>query len=172
MAQGRTTTIISTIHWTRTSKLSIKISLSLSSSHSQLWERVVNFEHRPLLRLCCVWRNTRVAWEKGLTSDKPPRYNTPGRRRANCPRGIIRLAAVGRTRRIQERWAETIHTLGYDPFIKSQLASRNELEGVVWCTFGHVTLNFWGERTRRTPPCGGGRAPAESSAYLPAHYKE
>ena len=31
------------------------------------------------------------------------------------------------------------HTVEYDPFIKSQLAARNYLYGLVWCKFGHVT---------------------------------
>jgi len=30
------------------------------------------------------------------------------------------------------------HTVEYDPFIKSQLASRNQLQGRVWCKCGHV----------------------------------
>ena len=36
----------------------------------------------------------------------------------------------------------TSHTVEYDPFIKSQLASRNQLSGFTWCEFGHVTPNF------------------------------
>jgi len=32
-----------------------------------------------------------------------------------------------------------IRTVDYDPFTKSQLASRNWLLGVMWCTSGHVT---------------------------------
>jgi len=36
----------------------------------------------------------------------------------------------------------------YDPFIKSQLASRNQLQDLMWCKFGHVSpLNL-----RRTKP--------------------
>ena len=30
------------------------------------------------------------------------------------------------------------HTVEHDPFIKSQLASRNWLQGLMWCKFGHV----------------------------------
>ena len=30
------------------------------------------------------------------------------------------------------------HTVDYDPFIKSQLASLNQLEGVMSCKFGHM----------------------------------
>ena len=46
-----------------------------------------------------------------------------------------------RTRAWDGRAARLLHhTVDYAPFIKSQLASRNQLEGLVWCTFGHVTL--------------------------------
>ena len=38
------------------------------------------------------------------------------------------------------------HTMDYDPLIKSQLASRNQLWGLVWCKFGHMTLKIWGGR--------------------------
>ena len=31
------------------------------------------------------------------------------------------------------------HTVDYDPFIKSQLASHNQFQGLTWCKFGHVT---------------------------------
>ena len=31
------------------------------------------------------------------------------------------------------------HTVDCDPFIKGQLASRNQLSGLVWCKFGHAT---------------------------------
>ena len=34
---------------------------------------------------------------------------------------------------------QSYHTVEYDPFIKRQLASRNQLEGQMWCNFGHVT---------------------------------
>ena len=34
------------------------------------------------------------------------------------------------------------HTVDYDPFIKSQLASRNWLKGLMWCKFGHVTVEL------------------------------
>ena len=30
------------------------------------------------------------------------------------------------------------HTMNYGPFIKIQLASRNQLEGLMWRKFGHV----------------------------------
>ena len=33
-----------------------------------------------------------------------------------------------------------IHTVDYDPFIQSQLASCNQLEGLTLCKIGHVTL--------------------------------
>ena len=31
------------------------------------------------------------------------------------------------------------HLVEFEPFIKSQLASSSQLQGVVWCKFGHVT---------------------------------
>ena len=30
-------------------------------------------------------------------------------------------------------------TVKHDLFIKSQLASRTQVQGLMWCTFGHVT---------------------------------
>jgi len=44
----------------------------------------------------------------------------------------------------------------YDPFIKSQLASRNSLLGLMWCKFGHVTVEILTQRNPRTPPSGRG----------------
>jgi hypothetical protein len=46
------------------------------------------------------------------------------------------------------------HTVAHDPFIKSQLASRNQLEGLMWYTFGHVHRRFQGGRNLRRPPRG------------------
>ena len=37
------------------------------------------------------------------------------------------------------------NTVGYDPFIKCQLASHNELESLVWYKFGHVALKSKGD---------------------------
>jgi hypothetical protein len=51
----------------------------------------------------------------------------------------------------------------HDPFIKGQLASRNQLQGLIWCTFGHAPRRFQEQRpsgplgpyeTLGTPPCG------------------
>jgi len=39
------------------------------------------------------------------------------------------------------------HTVDYGPFITSQPASSNQLEGVMWCAFGHVAPQILGERT-------------------------
>ena len=39
------------------------------------------------------------------------------------------------------------HTVEYDPFIKSQLASRNQLSDLMWCKFGHVPPDVWGDQT-------------------------
>ena len=47
------------------------------------------------------------------------------------------------------------HTVEYDPFIKSQLASRNQIEGLMRCKFGHVTSRMWAQRDPRNPPSGG-----------------
>ena len=35
-----------------------------------------------------------------------------------------------------------IHTVEFDPFIKSQLTARNQLQGLMWCKFGQVTLKI------------------------------
>ena len=43
------------------------------------------------------------------------------------------------------------HTMGYDPFIKSQLASHNQLEGLLWCTLGHEVVTILSE-SRETKP--------------------
>ena len=37
---------------------------------------------------------------------------------------------------------ERLHTEEYDPFIQSQLARRNQLSGLMWCKFGHVTFKI------------------------------
>jgi hypothetical protein len=34
------------------------------------------------------------------------------------------------------------HTIDYDPFIDSQVASRNSRQGLMSCKIGHVTLRF------------------------------
>ena len=39
-------------------------------------------------------------------------------------------------------------TVEYDPLIKSQLESRNQLQGFMWCKFGHVPLKIGGNETR------------------------
>jgi len=64
-----------------------------------------------------------------------------------CPARHILLFGVSST-------ANRTHTMEYDPFIKSQLASRNELEGLMWCKFGHVTLKIVLQRNPRAPTCG------------------
>jgi len=47
------------------------------------------------------------------------------------------------------------HTVEYDPsIINSQLASRNSLQGLMGCEFGHMTLQTWMERIPRIPPSG------------------
>ena len=44
------------------------------------------------------------------------------------------------------------HTVGYDPLIKSHLASRNW--GLIKCKSGHVTLEISSQQSPRTPPSG------------------
>ena len=39
------------------------------------------------------------------------------------------------------------HTVDYDPFIKSQVASSNQVEGLMRCKFGHVALILGGNET-------------------------
>ena len=34
------------------------------------------------------------------------------------------------------------HTVEYDPFSNSHPATHNALEGLVWCEFGHVTVEI------------------------------
>ena len=34
----------------------------------------------------------------------------------------------------------------YDPFLKSQLASRSQLKGLMWCKFDNVTLEYPNEK--------------------------
>ena len=46
------------------------------------------------------------------------------------------------------------HTVEHDPFIKSPIAPRNQLYGLRWCKFGHVTVKTPNERNPRKPPCG------------------
>ena len=46
------------------------------------------------------------------------------------------------------------HTVEHHPLIKSQLASRNQLEGLVWRKFGHVPRGIPGGRNPCTPPSG------------------
>ena len=36
------------------------------------------------------------------------------------------------------------HTVKYDPFIKSQLVSGNQLSDLMWCNFGHATPQMLG----------------------------
>jgi hypothetical protein len=45
-------------------------------------------------------------------------------------------------------------TVEHNPFIKSQLASRNEIEGLMCRKFGHVSPKILGGRKLGTPPCG------------------
>ena len=52
--------------------------------------------------------------------------------------------------------AGRIHTVEYEPFIRSQLASRNSLQGLMWCKFGHVPCGFPRGRTPRSPQSGKG----------------
>ena len=52
------------------------------------------------------------------------------------------------------RCKNTLHTVEYDAFMKSQLASSNSLEGLTWCKFGHVTVEFSPKRNPRSPPSG------------------
>ena len=40
----------------------------------------------------------------------------------------------------------------HDPFIRSQLASRNQLEGLMWYTFGHDTVDSSTQRNPGVPP--------------------
>ena len=72
--------------------------------------------------------------------------------------------------------APGFHMVENDPFIKSQLASRNQLYGLMRCKFGHVTFANPDKRSPRSPPCGhlagvaaGGSGPQhiyQKSTYL------
>ena len=48
----------------------------------------------------------------------------------------------------------TPHTVEYNLFIKSHLASRNEIYGLMWCNFGHATFEHPNKQNPRKPPCG------------------
>jgi len=54
----------------------------------------------------------------------------------------------------------------HDPFNKRELASRNSFEGLVWCNFGHVTVEMSSQRNPRTPPSG---CAPEASGERAAH---
>ena len=36
------------------------------------------------------------------------------------------------------------HTVDYEPFIESQLVSCNQIDGHIWCKFGHATPQYLG----------------------------
>ena len=54
----------------------------------------------------------------------------------------------------------SFHTVEYDPFTESQVASRNQLYGLMGFKFGHVTADFRGNETpalhRTERPLSGG----------------
>ena len=54
-----------------------------------------------------------------------------------CGLQSVRFRAPGRT-------VLRSTSMDCDPFIKSQLASRNLLSGLTWCKFGHVTVEISG----------------------------
>ena len=43
-------------------------------------------------------------------------------------------------------------TVCYDPFIKSQIASHNELWGLMWCKFSHEVVTFPSYSGQTNPP--------------------
>ena len=45
----------------------------------------------------------------------------------------------------------TTHTVDYGPFIESQLASRNEVQGLMWHKFGQIASQILGEGNLRSP---------------------
>ena len=53
----------------------------------------------------------------------------------------------------------------YDPFIKSQLASHNELQGLKWDRLRHVTVEISTQRNPRTPPSAPPPPPEEVSEF-------
>ena len=52
------------------------------------------------------------------------------------------------------RWFFRSHSVEFDPFTKSQLASCNEPESVIWCKFGHMPCKIPHGRNPQTPPIG------------------
>ena len=46
------------------------------------------------------------------------------------------------------------NTVEYDPGIKSRLASRNYLKGLLWCSVGHVTLEISSQQNPQIPSRG------------------
>ena len=59
-------------------------------------------------------------------------------------------------------------TAEFDPFIKSQLASRNQLLRLMWCKFGHVMLEKSRQRNPRTPPIGEALLVSERGVVSPS----
>ena len=45
-------------------------------------------------------------------------------------------------RYVREHLLSETHSVEQDPVVKSQLASRHQLQSLMWCRFGHVTLKF------------------------------
>jgi hypothetical protein len=76
VAQGRSTKLISTIKWTRTSRLSIKISLSPEPRHLTPQTRIPNPESRGRLRAGRSRRSPFGGWvSRGIARDtQPPKH--------------------------------------------------------------------------------------------------
>jgi len=72
-------------------------------------------------------------------------------------RQIVRASLRVRTQRSSTVTGMRVKTVEHDPFIKSQLASRNQLEDRMGCKFGHVTHKILRKRTSRSPTCRHGR---------------
>ena len=70
---------------------------------------------------------------------------------ANLTSGRVQVHLVCRVQRYGAVVWEC-HMVVCDPFIISQLAPRNQLEGLVWCKSGHASPEILGKRNVGTPP--------------------
>ena len=143
MAQGRSTKIISMIKWIRTSRLSIKNSLSAGTvcEHFEF-----SHEFSAVFSTCNALLSLSL-WVKMCRAI--PVFVI---RFSSC-RGVEMLTLIGTTILKTNRFS---HTVEYDPFTKSQLASMQ-------LTLGPHMVKMWsdnpqnceGTKASKTTVCGG-----------------
>ena len=72
-------------------------------------------------------------------------YRSLGCRLRSGPGGGRTLSVSGTP--APTRWSTTLS-------LKGQVASQNQLQGLLWCEFGHVTLEISSQRNPLSPPSG------------------